>query len=117
MNHVLIVRELICGDIAGRSIDELRDAVYERCAGKLDRRGLIDDAGRLGLTVQSPDVFIGLLGIVDLADALGDEGDALLGLGGNNGAHARCIARLNDHAQRFGLEVLLVDAGDALLSL
>lgn len=117
MDHILVIRELIGRDVAGRGVDELRNAVYERCAGKLDRCRLINDAGRVRLAVKRPHVFVELIGIEYLADALGDEGDALLGLCRNDGAHTGSVAGLDDHAESFGLEILLIDAGDAFLRL
>lgn len=117
MDHILVIGEFIGRDVAGRGVDQLRNAVYERCAGKLDGRRLIDDAGRVRLAVKRPHVFVELIGIEYLADALGDEGDALLGLCRNDGAHAGRVAGLDDHSERFGFEIDRVNAGDTLLRL
>ena len=77
MNHVFVVRELIGGDIAGRSVNKLRNAVYKRGTGQLNRCGAVNNAGRIWLAVERPDIFVELLGMEYLADTFPSTSIAL----------------------------------------
>lgn len=77
--------------------------------------GWLTMQGRLRLAVERPDVAVDLFRVIYLADALGFKGDSLFGRCGNYGTHTGHIAGLDYHAERLGLQILLVNAGDALL--
>ena len=108
---------MVGGYIAGRRVDELRNPVDNGAAGQLHRGGTVHDYGGIRLAIDGPLVLVELVGRIHLTDALGFEGNALRRLGGDDGRHARGVARLDGHAQGVGVQILGMGVRHALLHL
>ena len=108
--------ELVNGNNACRSIENVGNAVYDGCAGVFNGCRFNNMELGIGFAGDFPIAHIAVIGSVNFTDALGFDDRALEGFGGNYCCHTDAVAFGDNFAHGFGIKVGIIEIRNAFLA-